>query len=180
MTETATTLGKVHQLQASYAPAEDRLLLRINTTDQMEFRFWLTRRFVQRLWPALRQTLESQPDLALTDQTTRAALLDFMHENATAAADFKAPFVETPHAVLPLGQQPILAVHARIVAIPGQDQLRMLHLHPAQGLGIEVTLDLQLLHAFCKLLADAVANADWQMALSLASTTPENGARVLH
>ncbi|MBF0273006.1 MAG: hypothetical protein HQL98_13230 [Magnetococcales bacterium] len=179
-------LGKVHQLQAAYAPVEDRLLLRINTTDAMEFRFWLTRRFVQRLWPALRQTLEHHTHLTgVGDQTVRAAMLEFMHEHATAATDFKAPFEESPSKVMPLGQQPILAAHARIAAVPGQDQIRMLHLHPEQGYGIELAMDTQLLHAFCKLLADAVASAEWQLELHLTpgftpSVTSPEGGRVLH
>ena len=38
--------------------AQDRLLLRLSTTDNCEFRFWLTRRFTQRLWTILVQMLE--------------------------------------------------------------------------------------------------------------------------
>ncbi|NGZ07433.1 MAG: hypothetical protein G8237_13870 [Magnetococcales bacterium] len=185
MTDHAQGLGRVHQLQAAYAPAEDRLLLRINTSDHMEFRFWLTRRFVQRLWPALRQTLEMQPDVAGMEQSARGFMLDFMHEQATAAADFQAPFQEAPNTVMPLGNQPILAVQARIAAVPGHDQLRRFHLHPAQGYGIEVAMDMQLLHAFCKLLADAVTAAEWQLDLTLSPVmahlvSPAEGKRILH
>lgn len=181
------TAVKIHQLQAAYAPAEDRLLLRLNTTDRREFRFWLTRRFVQRLWPALRQSLESQPEVAgYLDQATRSAMLGFMHENATAGADFQARFQDPPGgALLPLGAAPILAVHARIALVPGHESLRQIQIHPERGHGIEVTMDMTLLHAFCKLLADAVAAADWQMELNLTAglpptvTTLERG-RVLH
>ncbi|MBF0418009.1 MAG: hypothetical protein HQL86_07155 [Magnetococcales bacterium] len=178
---------KIHQLQAAYAPAEDRLLLRLSTTDCREFRFWLTRRFVQRLWPALRQSLESQREVAHhPDQAIRAAMLGFMHENATSQADFQAPFSEPPGgALLPLGETPILAVHARITPIPGHESLRQIQLHPERGHGIEVTMDMTLLHAFCKLLSDAVSAADWQMSLNLTAGLPptvntmEQG-RVLH
>ncbi|MBF0627831.1 MAG: hypothetical protein HQL91_06380 [Magnetococcales bacterium] len=178
--------GKVHQLQAAYAPAEDRLLLRINTTDQMEFRFWLTRRFVQRLWPALRQSLEMQPGIATLDPFARASMVEFMHEQATAAADFQAPFESTtPGTVMPLGQHPVLAIHAKLEAVPGQEGLRRLHLHPAQGYGIEVAMDLSLLHAFCKLLADAALSAEWHLDLTLTPGVPHTlasleGGRVLH
>ncbi|MEO5346166.1 MAG: hypothetical protein H7834_07280 [Magnetococcus sp. YQC-9] len=177
---------KIHQLQAAYAPAEDRLLMRLSTTDRREFRFWLTRRFVQRLWPVLRQSLEMQSEVMGADQVMRAAMLGFMHENATAAADFKASFQEPPGgAVLPLGEAPILAVHARIAPVPGHDHLRQFQLHPERGQGIEVTMDMQLLHAFCKLLADAVSAADWQMELNLTPGLPPTiitleGGRVLH
>ncbi|MBF0164912.1 MAG: hypothetical protein HQM01_10495 [Magnetococcales bacterium] len=175
--------GRIHQLQAAYAPVEDRLLLRINTSDRQEFRFWLTRRFVQRLWPALRQTLELQPQVAAMEQPVRAAMLDFIHEQAVAGADFQAPFAESPATVMPLGAQPILAASARLVAVSGQEQVWMFHLHPEQGYGIEVAMDMSLLHAFCKLLADAVSSADWQLGLNLGASLPvvhAEGTRVLH
>ena len=33
----------INQFSANYDPLEDRILLRFNTTDLKEFRFWLTR-----------------------------------------------------------------------------------------------------------------------------------------
>jgi hypothetical protein len=37
----------LHQITMSHSAEDERLLLRISTTEKNEFRFWLTRRFVQ-------------------------------------------------------------------------------------------------------------------------------------
>lgn len=47
--------NQLHQVNASYIPEQDRLLLKINTTGQTEFRFWITRRYLALLWQVLRQ-----------------------------------------------------------------------------------------------------------------------------
>ncbi len=51
----------LHQITMSYAPEEDRLLLRISTADKTEYQLWLTRRFVGVLWTALMKRKEKQP-----------------------------------------------------------------------------------------------------------------------
>src|SRR5262245_38468956 len=43
----------IHQMQIRPDEQEDRLLLRLSTTDAAEFRFWLTRSFVKKLWGML-------------------------------------------------------------------------------------------------------------------------------
>ncbi|MEO5330886.1 MAG: hypothetical protein H7839_02610 [Magnetococcus sp. YQC-5] len=177
--------SKIHQLQASYSPIQDRLLLRVNTSEKMEFRFWLTRRFVQRLWPALRQTLEAQPALAEVEGNTRGALLSFMHQHATEQADFQAPFQETTETITPLGPEPILVAQAAIRMADQNEQLRMLSLHPENGYGIEIAMELHLVHAFCKLLADVLATTDWQLHLGFTQMPAiqemtMTGGRVLH
>jgi hypothetical protein len=46
----------IHQLSVNHDERQDRLLLRLNTQDQQEFRFWLTRRMTLRLMPAIEQS----------------------------------------------------------------------------------------------------------------------------
>ena len=51
----------INQFSANYDPAEDRILLRFNTTDLKEFRFWLTRRSTDQLLDVLpRQTEQGE------------------------------------------------------------------------------------------------------------------------
>ena len=51
----------INQFSANYDPAEDRILLRFNTTDLKEFRFWLTRRSTDQLLNVLpRQTEQGE------------------------------------------------------------------------------------------------------------------------
>ena len=51
---------KIHQLTVHYDPSEDRLLLRIGTTDQAEIQAWLTRRMTLTLAPHLPKVLSAQ------------------------------------------------------------------------------------------------------------------------
>ena len=48
----------LHQIQLTYNEKQDRVLLRVSTTDGTEFQFWLTRRFIKRLWGLLVKLLE--------------------------------------------------------------------------------------------------------------------------
>ena len=54
----------ISQIQMRYVPLEDRVLLRLNTSDQDEFRFWLTRRFVVMLISALQAHKAADPDVS--------------------------------------------------------------------------------------------------------------------
>ena len=40
-------MTKIRQFNITHVPEEDRLLLRLNTTDRSEFRLWLTRRMAK-------------------------------------------------------------------------------------------------------------------------------------
>ena len=51
----------INQFSANYDPSEDRILLRFNTKDLKEFRFWLTRRSTDMLLDVLpRQTEQGE------------------------------------------------------------------------------------------------------------------------
>ena len=51
--------ASLHQLTLTFDPGEDRMLLRIGTAENTEYRLWLTRRFVKVLWEALMKTMDS-------------------------------------------------------------------------------------------------------------------------
>ncbi|MBF0179263.1 MAG: hypothetical protein HQM03_04455 [Magnetococcales bacterium] len=177
--------GQIHQLQASYSVEQDRVLLRVSTSDHAEYRFWLTRRFIQRLWEGLRHHLETRHRIAESDPKARAALLEFMHQSATAQVDFASPYQEDSETVTPLGREPILVTRATLGVAPEQEELVRLGLNPAEGEGLELTLDTQLMHGFCKLLAEAMSHAEWDLDLGFINFDPlpvlsEQGGQVLH
>lgn len=74
----------IHQLSVHHDERQDRLLLRLNTQDQQEFRFWLTRRMTLRLMPAIQQSavrLEAaQPGVAATDAPTQHLLTELKRD----------------------------------------------------------------------------------------------------
>ena len=52
-----TMMATPAQIQIRYIQEEDRILMRLNTVAEEEYRFWLTHRFLIRLWPVLQDAL---------------------------------------------------------------------------------------------------------------------------
>lgn len=156
---------QIHQIQIRHDETEDRLLLRLSTTDNQEFRFWLTRRFVKRLWAMLVQMLEwDQAVRQQIDPDTRRTVLDIQHEGYAQQANYAKKFEDVPRQ-LPLGDAPALLAKAK--GKKAQNGMQMLSLHPQTGQGIDMTLDTKLLHIFSRLLRQAVAKTDWDISLGL-------------
>ena len=156
---------RLHQLKLDFNPEQDRLLLRVSTDNQLEVRLWLTRRALRLLWPLLVQMARSAPEVALqSSPQARDALVGMQHEQALGRANFAKSFEEAPRE-MPLGAEPILVVHLQ--ASKDDEGNQVLGLLPLQGQGIHLTLDNTLLHSFCKLVQNAAAKSEWNLALEL-------------
>jgi hypothetical protein len=169
---------KIHQLQVAYSSEEDRLLLRFNTTDGVEFRFWLTRLFVQKFWPGFVSTLEVQSpqhssNNQAQDDVVKDKVMGFMHQAALAKANFAEKF-DTTQSECPLGNSPILVCKATIQKREGDSYL--LSLYPAKGYGVELGVDQNLLHLLGKMISDAVAKIDWGLAIQIPGMSVEGGS----
>ena len=161
-------MSRLNQIQCRFAPLDDRLLLRISTTDRYEFRFWLTRRFVKLLWPVLARMLAATPVAkSASDPQSRQAILAFQHETALSQSDFSQPFDESEYQ-RPLGDSPLLLARIQLKETDGGAQI--LCLHPEHGEGVDLTLDQNLLHAFSRLITDAVNKAEWELPPLVAAT----------
>jgi hypothetical protein len=158
----------IDQIQLKYDAVADRLLLRISTTSTNEFRFWLTRRFVQKAWPALVESLAKSPRLnSAMSPLARRELLAFQHEQAVTNANFSAPYRD-PASPTPVEQEPLLV--AKLQLRPTKDgRGRILVLTPDVGLGIELTLTEGLLHSLCALLDRIMPTTDWGLVSPLKS-----------
>ena len=155
----------IHQIQVRYDETQDRILLRLSTTEGSEFRFWLTRRFVKQLWGILVQMLEwDQAVERQTDLQARRTVLDIQHEGYAQQANYSKKFEEIPR-TMPFGEAPVVLARAQGKRRDASTQV--LSLHPQQGQGIDMTLDTKLLHIFSRLLREAVAKADWDINLFL-------------
>ncbi len=169
---------QLRQISVDFDPAEDRLRLRIASNEGQEVALWLTRRCVRLMWPLLLRMVEASPSVQLhaADPQARAALVGFQHEQALQQADFSKPYEVGRER--PLGPEPILV--ARIHT--GQDQTgnHILSLLPAEGQGINLTMDENLLRSCCRLLQNAAARAEWDFALEFPAGAAGEGARVLN
>lgn len=174
---------QIHQLSVTYQPEQDRILLRIGSTDGQEMRLWFTRRLVLGLWPLLErllaeQLLKCEPGAAQAqDQQARQMLANFRKEELLRQADFKTPY--RPAQALPLGESPLLVTDVELGALEG-GRLRLGFVErPPEGtptprsfqLEVEAALAQGLMH----LLEQAVAQAQWREA-SVTTAAAEDAA----
>ncbi len=155
-------MSALSQIQVSYDASQDRLVLRVNTTAREEFRFWLTRRFTQGLWPLLQKGLRANPDVAQQPSTeTRKAVLDFQLEAAAEKVDMQRPFQEKA-AAFPLGEEATLLTKAQLKV--KKEGGYLLSMHAADGKGVNFNLDNNVLHMLSKILVDILPKTGWDNA----------------
>lgn len=142
----------IKQLNASYVADEDRVVLRITTTDDNEYRLLLTRAMLRDMLALVRQ-------LQLTQAVRQHATV-----LAGAIAEFKqqvqltnAKFTEfEPASRLPLGDQPLMVRKAAINSHNGQDVLelnlpgKLLKLPLTDELGAQLGVVLQTIAGHAK------------------------------
>jgi hypothetical protein len=167
----------IHQLSVHNDERQDRLLLRISTQEGQEFRFWLTRRMVGRLLPAIEQavtTLESQRSGLLTpDAPTRQMLTDMQREAFMQQADFNTPYAPPAGGQLPLGERPLLITDAQLRVLPQQVLQLVLKDHSdAQARQCELQLPAALVHGLLHLGRQATAKADWALEPKAEASAP--------
>lgn len=165
------------QIQIRYIQEEDRILMRMNTVANEEFRFWLTRRFLVRLWPVLQESLMSSPAVKQhSDYSSRQAIVAFEHERAQSKAAFNHPFREVDN--LPWGKEPLLVVKAGFRhQNNGALQIAFKDNHEK---GVDLNLSNELLHLLCKLLDDAARQSDWKMTALLPNITETQSPVAVH
>jgi hypothetical protein len=155
-------VSQIAQVQITFVPGEDRLLLRVASGTAEEFRFWLTRRFVRALRPQLEKTLSEQPRIrSQVNPDARRELLRFEHEQAKETSDFATPFQDGAAKTLPLGAQPVLLTRFQLRS--GDDGALVLGLRPEAGHGIDLNLNAQLAHSLLALMDNASRGAQWDL-----------------
>jgi len=160
---------KLHQLKVEYDAEQDRLIMLVATSESVELRLALTRRFVKLLWPLMVKLAEETSPRIRTQANpeARKALLGLEHEHAVSKADFTKPY-DAGESTRPLGDSPLLL--ARIQTGHDRNGQPVVALHPAEGQGITLSFDSVLLHSVCRLLQAAVKKSDWDMELKLPGT----------
>ena len=154
-------MSQIAQVQITFVPAEDRLLMRLATDEDEEFRFWLTRRFTKALRPHLGSSLTQQPKIQTqANPEARRELLKFEHEQAISSADFSTPYRGAAKE-LPLGDGPILLT--RFQVRPQNDDNIVLTMAPEEGAGIDLALTPKLLHSVVALMDTASRLAEWNL-----------------
>jgi hypothetical protein len=157
--------NSLHQVNLTVSSEEDRLLLRLSTSKQHEYRLWLTRRFVRALWGVLVKAAERLPGIGeQSDESVRLALLSFQHDAAIKEADFKTAYQGTTFET-PFGIDPVLLTGAKLKT--QRSGAIELSLETFDKRTLSLRLDSKLLHSLCSVIAAAAAKADWDLDLKV-------------
>ncbi len=186
----------LHQITMSYSAGEDRLLMRISTAAKSEYQFWLTRRFVGVLWPALMAVIEKEdPEAKRTLMpAAKKAVMAMKHSEVIAASDFTRAHDEGAKQLTP---GPLLVIGGSVIpGKPGKKGITVLIFKTQgkrrgaakaatgtqTGAEIKISLDKTLLHALCRLLIETTMKADWGLGLAVGDPAsvmvPEDKARI--
>jgi hypothetical protein len=167
----------ITQLNVSYSQPEDRLLLRLTTLKDQEFRLWLTRRcvidFLASIQACLTQTLAEQHQDKPKDEV--------QHIRATQQQDsFKKAKLKSfePARQLPLGAEPLLVLSASI-APTSADSASVLHVLKmvlANHKELSIPCATHLLQQFEVVLHHGMSTAQWSPPSSLPSIEPSRSS----
>jgi len=148
----------IQQFNGEWIPREDRLLLRINTSNDEEFRFWLTRLMLKNLLQGTHQvsvkTLEKThtPEVA---QVVQAFQQQTVAQQVTFDNSFKAG------AQKPLGEEPLLVTG---VSINADATHIMIAFQLANGKNLRLNLQPPVWDRMAVLLNKLQDNAQWGVA----------------
>lgn len=163
---------QIRQIQIAQDAVQDRLILRVSTTDNEEFRVWLTRRFLRELWPLLSRMLSGHlsPDNEADDEfeddedgeETNVRRTDGVDQEGETPLFFSPTFHEDNPAY-PLGAAPILASEAVLEAVSAG--IAKLSLREGRERSFHLDLNTDLLQSLCGMLNAGAERAGWDLAL---------------
>ena len=148
---------QIRQLQIAHDALQDRLILRVATEADEEFRVWVTRRFLRELWPHLARLLDDEADNA--DQADDI-------ESTVLPHNFEQAFVDDK-AIYPLGLTPLLTSEVKCDTL--RDGSCHLTFREGRERRFELGLTPDLLQALCAMLRAGAEQAHWDLVLDQAA-----------
>lgn len=152
------------QFNLEYKTIEDRLLLRISEKESngrcVEYRFWLTRRFVDIFIRAIDKLVEIglAGDMQVSPDSLEA-MKQFQQEAALTKADFSTVYGADAENCTLIGEEPLL-VSILKVKKKSKDKY-VLSLVASNNAGINIAADINLIHSIRKMLLSSVKSAGW-------------------
>ena len=175
---------ELQQLQTSYLPDQDRLLIKFSfaekstnnkISNRQEIHLLFTRRTTMKFWPALLEAMSKQVKMSKPEAAHASSeLVQMEHEASLAHMKESGAFdkpAESQVEAWPLGKEPLMPVDIQF-HVHATAPFRMEFFVPG-GKNFEVALGSRLLHGFCKLFQDAVEKADWGFTLEIMGSMPE-------
>ena len=165
---------QIKQLNVTHNAEEDRLLLRVSTTEEQEYCLWLTRMMVSKLWPALNNCVRdldtrragASDKPAAVQQAYEAFERDKNLQAINLQQQYQAPKTQ------PLGDKPLLITSIDI-ATDGANTITLRWIEQLTGVSthrsFEMTLQPNMYHGLTTLLDKGVDAARWRDVSALAS-----------
>jgi hypothetical protein len=159
-------MSTIHQIRVVFDPPEDRLLMSIISKDGLEYRMWLTRRFVTLMWPNLVKLAEATPEAAAQQsEEARQSVVRFQHEQAVRSAQFSSTYDSEKVVRQSLGDSPVLITQGSIKRSDDVKEPNRIAFMSKDGKPITLAVDTLLLHSLLRLVRNAVKKADWDLDL---------------
>jgi len=163
---------QIRQMQIANDSVQDRLVLRVATEANEEFRIFFTRRFLREVWPHLSRLLARQLEAAPAMGGGESPDND--------AASFEQAFKED-NPSYPLGANPLLASEASFEQ--AGDEMARLVLREGRERTFSLNLNPELLQALCAMLRAGAEQAKWDLDLNYESPSAisaPTGKSLLH
>lgn len=151
---------QIRQIQVANHVVEDRLHIRIATQDNEEIGVFMTRRFLRELWPHLMTVLLDR--LATSPNSQKP-------KKPGSSPSFDQAF-DNENPKFPLGETPLLASEVNLEMV-GQEAVKVTF-REGQERNISLSLDADLMHAFCAMLRSASDKACWDLQLDYTNQRP--------
>lgn len=154
-----TDAPRLKQLNVSYVDVEDRLMLKVSTTDDKEYRAWCTRRFTRILMDRLEAMFETEVDeQQVVPQETRKEVAQIRHDSAVEQKAFEQPYEAEPMEY-PLGEEGVLLTTLRYNRLESGSV--SINLSDNDGKGLSLNMDGKLQHQLYELFQRATRRAGW-------------------
>lgn len=153
----------LRQIQVANDSIQDRLVLRVGTEANEEFRIYITRRFLREIWPHLTAMLNGHLGTCAEQAPLVAA------ESTGGPANFDQPF-HAKNPTYPLGSTPLLASEATVEAV-AEGEARLI-LREGRERSFTLKLHAELLQALCAMLRAASEQANWDLVLDYGNAPP--------
>lgn len=163
-------MASLHQINATFEPQEDRLILNIRSDDDSEIRIWLTRRYTRLLLGILDKLANPKQERA---GSREQAVQAFERDALLAGADFQTEY-RTGASNHPLGRDPVLVSRIEYRSLEGGDTALALGLPDGRNVNLNLNLNLNrdLMQVLIRLLLEAGKKAEWDLEAPPASTPP--------
>ncbi len=150
---------RLKQLNVSYVDVEDRIMLKVSTSDDKEYRAWCTRRFTRILMERLESMFEEEVDEAqVVPEETRKEVARIKHGDKVSEPSFQQPYEAEP-TEYPLGEQGVLLTTLRYNRL--ESGMLALNLSDSDGRGVTLNLDQNLRHQLYELFQRGAERASW-------------------